>query len=64
VQVNAIEEAFRPTPEAVQRARSVIDALRRAEADGAGAVSFEGVMLDEPVRLAALRTLALAGESA
>jgi citrate lyase subunit beta/citryl-CoA lyase len=63
-QVNAIEAAFRPTPEAVQRARSVIDALRRAEADGAGAVSFEGVMLDEPVRLAALRTLALAGESA
>ena len=61
-QVAPIVEAFTPSPEEVERARAIIDALARAEATGAGAISLDGLMVDEPVRLAALRTLTLAGE--
>jgi len=63
-QVAPIVSAFRPPAEAVRRAREVIAVLARAESHGAGAVEHDGLMIDEPVRLAALRTLALAGESA
>lgn len=57
-QVRPIREAFAPTEEELARARAVVDALERA-ADGA--VSLDGEMVDEPVRLAALRTLSRAG---
>ena len=40
----------------------MIDALEAAERDGgAGAVALDGQMLDEAVRVAALRVLARAG---
>jgi hypothetical protein len=43
----------------------VIDALGAAEREGgAGAVALDGQMLDEAVRVAALRVLARAGQSA
>jgi citrate lyase subunit beta/citryl-CoA lyase len=61
-QIDPITAAFTPTAEQVARAREVVDALAHAEADGAGAVAVNGLMIDEPVRLAALRTLELAGE--
>ena len=57
--VEAIAAAFRPDPEAIERAHQVIAALRDAPANGA--VEVDGQMVDEPVRLAALRTLQLAG---
>jgi citrate lyase subunit beta/citryl-CoA lyase len=63
-QIEALNAAFTPTPEQVAHARAVIAALAAAERDGRGAVSLDGEMLDEALRLAAVRTLARAGLSA
>ncbi|HEY4097662.1 MAG TPA: CoA ester lyase [Baekduia sp.] len=61
-QVPALLEAFVPTAEELAWARKVVDALAAAAADEArGAIAVDGQMLDEPVRLAALRVLARAG---
>jgi len=62
-QVAALNELFTPTEEEVEKARAVIDALEAAEREGgAGAVAVDGQMLDEAVRVAALRVLARAGD--
>ncbi|HEV3056566.1 MAG TPA: CoA ester lyase, partial [Solirubrobacteraceae bacterium] len=58
-QLAPIEQAFIPSTAEVEHAQAVIDAL--ANAGGAGAVRVDGGMVDEPVRLAALRVLARAG---
>jgi citrate lyase subunit beta/citryl-CoA lyase len=61
-QVAALNELFTPSDEDVAHARAVIAALEEAErAGGAGAVALDGQMLDEAVRVAALRVLARAG---
>jgi citrate lyase subunit beta/citryl-CoA lyase len=60
-QVEALNAAFTPTPDELDGARRVIAAL---EATEHGAVALDGQMLDEAVRVAALRTLARAGEAA
>lgn len=63
-QVAALNELFTPSQEEVAHARAVIDALEEAErTGGAGAVALDGQMLDEAVRVAALRVLARAGAS-
>jgi citrate lyase subunit beta/citryl-CoA lyase len=60
-QVPALNALFTPTGEEVDRARAVIAALEEAErTGGAGAVALDGQMLDEAVRVAALRVLARA----
>jgi citrate lyase subunit beta/citryl-CoA lyase len=60
-QVGALNELFTPSADEVEHARAVIDALEQAErAGGAGAVALDGQMLDEAVRVAALRVLARA----
>ncbi len=64
-QVAALNERFTPGEAEVAHARAVIDALAAAARDGGqGAVALDGQMLDEPVRLAALRVLARAGAAA
>ncbi len=60
-QLAPIRAAFAPSEEQIAHARGVLAALAAAAADGGGAVAHAGEMLDEPVRLAALRTLARAG---
>ena len=63
-QVAALNELFTPTDEELAHARAVIVALQDAERDGgAGAVALDGQMLDEAVRIAALRVLARAASS-
>jgi len=58
-QVPALNELFTPSADEVDHARAVIDALEQAERDGGqGAVALDGQMLDEAVRVAALRVLA------
>ncbi len=60
-QVAALNELFTPSAEEVEHAQAVIDALEAAEREGgAGAVALDGQMLDEAVRVAALRVLARA----
>lgn len=61
-QVAALNAVFTPSEEEVARARAVIEALEEAErSGGAGAVALDGEMLDEAVRVAAMRVLARAG---
>jgi citrate lyase subunit beta/citryl-CoA lyase len=63
-QIEPLVAAFTPSDEEVARAEAVLAALDAAAADGArGAVSLDGEMLDEAVRVAALGTLARAGRS-
>ena len=62
-QLGTIDAAFAPSEAELDRARAVLAALAGAEATGDGAVELDGAMVDEPVRLAALRTLARAGAS-
>ena len=60
-QVPALNALFTPSDEEVAHARAVIGALEEAErTGGAGAVALDGQMLDEAVRVAALRVLARA----
>jgi citrate lyase subunit beta / citryl-CoA lyase len=60
-QVSTLNELFSPSEEELERARAVIAALEDAERDGSrGAVALDGQMLDEAVRVAALRVLARA----
>lgn len=61
-QLEPLRERFGPSAAEVAHARAVVAALAAAEAAGQGAVALDGRMLDEPVRLAALRVLAAAGE--
>lgn len=59
-QVPVIHEAFTPSGAEVERARRVVEAW---EARGGGGVALlEGRLLERPVMLQALRTLAAAGE--
>ena len=60
-QLEAITRAFAPSADEIAHAQRVLDTLAQAAAEGGGAVKLDGEMLDEPVRLAALRTLARAG---
>jgi citrate lyase subunit beta / citryl-CoA lyase len=61
-QVAALNELFTPSEDEVAHARAVVAALEEAErSGGAGAVALDGQMLDEAVRVAALRVLARAG---
>lgn len=64
-QVAALNELFTPSAEEIARARGVVEALAGAqEQSGQGAVALDGEMLDEAVRVAALRVLARAGAAA
>ncbi|HEY1537933.1 MAG TPA: CoA ester lyase [Solirubrobacteraceae bacterium] len=64
-QVGALNELFTPSDDEVAHARAVIAALEEAErGGGAGAVALDGQMLDEAVRVAALRVLVRAGAAA
>jgi citrate lyase subunit beta/citryl-CoA lyase len=60
-QVAPLAAAFMPGPDELARARDVLAALDRAAEDDRGAVALDGDMLDEAVRLAALRVVARAG---
>jgi citrate lyase subunit beta/citryl-CoA lyase len=45
-QVPIANEVFSPTPDEAQRARAVVEAVARAEAEGEGAANLGGVMID------------------
>jgi citrate lyase subunit beta/citryl-CoA lyase len=60
-QVEIIESVFRPTDAEIERAQQVLDIATEAEADGRGAVSLDGEMIDMPVILRAQNVLRDAG---
>lgn len=59
-QVAIINAAFTPSPEAMARARRIIDAF--ADSPGAGVINLDGEMLDAPHLRQARATLARAGD--
>ncbi|MDX6728771.1 MAG: citrate lyase subunit beta / citryl-CoA lyase [Baekduia sp.] len=60
-QIAELNELFTPSPAELDNARAIIAALDAAERrDGRGAIALNGEMLDEALRVAALRTLARA----
>ena len=63
-QLEAIHEAFSPSPAEIRYAREVVAAYDEAVAQGQGAVAFRGRMLDVPVVQRAHDTLEQAGLAA
>jgi citrate lyase subunit beta/citryl-CoA lyase len=59
-QVALINATFTPTDADVQRARAIVDAYEQSLAEGRGAVTLDGEMLDEAIRRWAVATLARA----
>ena len=59
-QVPLLNQAFGPKPEQLMRARDLVQAYEEGQARGAGAVLFEGAMVDRPVAERAYRLLARA----
>ena len=58
--VEAIHKVFNPTEKEVLWAQRVVDILKEAEAQGSGAISLDGKMIDKPIVDRAERVLALA----
>jgi len=56
-QVAILNEVFSPTASEVERAQRIVDAGRRAEAEGAGAFGVDGKMADIPTVERAMRLL-------
>ena len=59
-QIEAINSMFSPAPEEVEYARQVVAAFAEAEAQGRGATSLDGKMIDVPIVLRARNLLTLA----
>ena len=59
-QVALANDSFSPSAAEVARARRLIDAFDRASAEGHGAISFEGQMVDEPLARRARAVIAAA----
>lgn len=60
LQIGPVHEEFAPTPEEVRWAKGVVQAAAEAQAQGKGAATYEGKMVDRPVLERAKRLLALA----
>ena len=59
-QIEVVNEVFTPTEKEILKARTIIAAIRDAQAKGSGVVSVNGKMVDRPVVIRAERTIALA----
>jgi citrate lyase subunit beta/citryl-CoA lyase len=59
-QVEAVNEAFAPSPDEITEARRVVAAAKRGSRRGRGSVSLDGRMIDAPVVERARRLLAAA----
>jgi citrate lyase subunit beta/citryl-CoA lyase len=58
-QVALANDAFRPSTDELDRARRLLAAYEAAQADGRGAIAFEGQMVDEPLAAQARRIVSL-----
>jgi citrate lyase subunit beta/citryl-CoA lyase len=58
-QVQPINEMFSPLPEEIEYARRVVEAFKEAEAQGRGATSLDGKMIDLPVVKRAMNLLGI-----
>lgn len=59
-QVPVLNDVFRPSAEQIAKARAIIAAFDDGQANGQGAVAVDGAMIDRPIYLRALATVARA----
>lgn len=59
-QIQVVNEVFAPTAKAIEKARTIIAAIREAERKGSGVIAVNGKMVDRPVVIRAQRTIDLA----
>jgi citrate lyase subunit beta/citryl-CoA lyase len=59
-QIQIVNEVFAPKEKDIQKAQTIIAAIKEAEAKGSGVIAVNGKMVDRPVVLRAQRTIDLA----
>ncbi|MDE5664255.1 MAG: citrate (pro-3S)-lyase subunit beta [Muribaculaceae bacterium] len=59
-QIEVVNEVFAPTEKAIEKARTILAAIREAEKKGSGVIAVNGKMVDRPVVIRAQRTIDLA----
>lgn len=59
-QIEVVNEVFTPTQKDIDKARTVIAAIKEAEKKGSGVIAVNGKMIDKPVVIRAQRTIELA----
>lgn len=62
-QIEIVNEVFAPTEKAIEKARTIIAAIKEAEKKGSGVIAVNGKMVDRPVVIRAQRTIELAKAS-
>ena len=58
--IEVVNEVFAPTEKAIEKARTIIAAIKEAEKKGSGVIAVNGKMVDRPVVIRAQRTIDLA----
>ncbi|MDR5780640.1 CoA ester lyase [Caballeronia sp. LZ065] len=61
-QCDAVNRAFSPTEAEITQARAVVEAFRRAEAEGVASIRLDGAFIDYPVAYRAQRVLDFAAQ--
>lgn len=59
-QIAVVNEVFTPTQKDIDKARTIIAAIKEAEKKGSGVIAVNGKMIDKPVVIRAQRTIELA----
>ncbi len=59
-QIEVVNEVFAPSQKAIDKARTIIAAIKEAEKKGSGVIAVNGKMVDRPVVIRAQRTIDLA----
>ncbi|MDE7342742.1 MAG: citrate (pro-3S)-lyase subunit beta, partial [Muribaculaceae bacterium] len=59
-QIEVVNEVFAPTEKAIEKARTILAAIREAEKKGSGVIAVNGKMVARPVVIRAHRTIDLA----
>lgn len=62
-QIEVVNEVFAPTPKAIEKARTIMAAIKEAEKKGSGVIAVNGKMVDRPVVIRAERVIELAKAS-
>jgi len=59
-QIEVVNEVFAPKPKEIEKAKTIIAAIKEAEQRGSGVIAVNGKMVDRPVVIRAQRTIDLA----
>lgn len=62
-QIEVVNEVFAPSQKAIEKAQTIIAAIKEAEKKGSGVIAVNGKMVDRPVVIRAQRTIDLAKAS-